>query len=106
MRWRGHLVRANRPLINPLTHLHTGPTGLVSQLMKLVRTNPTPRDPRVSFDLVDVAFDRPHTSVTHASGVSLTSGLHWSGLTWPATVDLITSLLCDANAVKPFLDFK
>ena len=62
--------------------------------------------PRVSFDLADVAFDRPHTSVTHASGVSLTSGPHWSGLTWPSIVDLMTSLLCHADAVKPFLDFK
>ena len=43
-------------------------------------------------------------SVTLMSNVTLTYGPHWSGLTWTAPVDLLTSHRRHADAVNLFLD--
>ena len=62
--------------------------------------------PRASVDHADVAIDWVHMSVTLTSTVTLTSGTHWSGLTWTVSVDLQTSHRRDADAVNHFLDLK
>ena len=58
----------------------------------------------MSVDLATSPLTRPHLSLTLNIIVSLTSGPHWSGLTWTVPVDLLTSALRNADAVKHFLD--
>ena len=60
--------------------------------------------PCVSFDRADVVVDWAHLSATLTSPGSLTSGPHWSGLTWTGSVDLLRSAWRNADAVMHFLD--
>ena len=62
--------------------------------------------PRVSLDRDDVAIDQSHMSATLTTIVTMTSGTHWSGLTWLTSVDLLMSPRRHAYTINDFLDLK
>ena len=68
-----------------------GPTPLVNFYYFLLSVNLTTMGPHVSFDRADVSVDPAPPVIGTIQPQSLTSGPHWSGLTWTRPVDLLTS---------------
>ena len=68
-----------------------GPTPLFNLYYFLLSVNLTTVGPHVSFDRADVSVDPAPPVIGTIQPQSLTSGPHWSGLTWTRLVDLLTS---------------